>query len=150
MTASYTCGFLFHQVNNRNRVLLVRKKHPDWQRGLMNGIGGRMEPGEDPAQCMMREFKEEAAYLTNAWQCFANERGRDYEVYFFRAWLPESYETPKQNDRGEELEWVETWPWPPVYPVVGNLNWLVPLAIDPRPINCEVYTQGDITKVKTW
>ena len=150
-TISYTCGFLFRRrPNNLFQVLLVRKRHPEWQSGLMNGIGGRMNPGEAPLHCMMREFAEEAGYLTPHWDCFANERGSGYEVYFFRWWLPEDYGTPRVNDKDEELEWVDTHPWPPKYPVVGNLNWLVPLAMDPRPISCETYTQGDIRKIKTW
>src|SRR3954470_21452915 len=55
----YVCGFLFSP--DRTRVLLIRKRRPAWQAGKLNGIGGKIEPGESPAQAMSREFREEAA-----------------------------------------------------------------------------------------
>jgi hypothetical protein len=60
------------------------------------------------------------------------------------------YVAPQNNDRDEELAWVDTWPWPPKYPVIGNLNWLVPLALDPRPVRSVIRTTGDIRRIKVW
>lgn len=52
----YVCGFAFTEDG---RVLLIRKARPDWQAGLLNGIGGKVEKGETPTGAMMREFEEE-------------------------------------------------------------------------------------------
>lgn len=53
----YVMGFAF--TPNMQRVLLIKKKRPDWQAGKWNGIGGHIEPGESPKDAMMREFTEE-------------------------------------------------------------------------------------------
>lgn len=152
----YVAGFLFARLRDtpERRVLLVRKTHPTWQAGYMNGIGGEIEEGESPLTAMMREYMEEANYLTNAWEIFASEHGPGYEVFFFRhtlekEWeLKDTYVPPMQNDKGEAIEWCN--PHEVKYPVVGNLNWLLPLALDPRPIQVRAQTTGDIRKLGTW
>jgi 8-oxo-dGTP pyrophosphatase MutT (NUDIX family) len=143
----YTAGFLFY----RQQVLLVRKKHPLWQAGLMNAVGGEIEEGESPMVCMVREFREEANLHSTMWDFFASEHGPGYEVYFYRLFIPSddhSYTAPAKNDKGEELEWCTAIDIK--YPVVGNLHWLIPLALDPRPFSCVVRTTGDIRKLATW
>ena len=37
----YTVGFVFSE--GFKSVLLIRKTKPDWQAGLMNGVGGEAE-----------------------------------------------------------------------------------------------------------
>jgi 8-oxo-dGTP diphosphatase len=53
----YSAGFLFSK--DYKQVLLIKKEKPDWQRGLYNGVGGKVEPGETELNCMIREFEEE-------------------------------------------------------------------------------------------
>lgn len=151
----YVAGFLFRVIPNTPRfkeVLLVRKNHPDWQRGMMNGIGGEIESGESMHTCMMREFKEEANFITNGWDLFSSEHGPGYEVWFFRHTiegpLAEKYVAPPANDANEALEWCDA--LNVKYPVIGNLNWLLPLALDPRPLQSRIETTGDIRKIMTW
>lgn len=64
------CGFAFSA--DRHQVALVRKLRPAFQAGLLNGIGGKIEPGERPVSAMVREFREETGYLTKPrdWQRF--------------------------------------------------------------------------------
>ena len=54
----YTVNFLF--TPNHDRVWLIEKQKPDWQKGCLNGIGGEIEDDEEPVQCAVREIKEEA------------------------------------------------------------------------------------------
>ncbi len=54
----YVAGFYFSECGER--VALIRKLKPEWQRGWLNGIGGKVEPGESPLSAMVREFEEEA------------------------------------------------------------------------------------------
>jgi hypothetical protein len=60
----YTCAFAFAAEPARSdNVLLIRKAKPDWQRGLLNGIGGKVEVRngfiETINEATIREFKEE-------------------------------------------------------------------------------------------
>jgi 8-oxo-dGTP pyrophosphatase MutT (NUDIX family) len=151
----YVAGFLFRQrTPTLKQVLLVRKNHPEWQKNMLNGVGGELEGREIPGEAMIREFREEAHYMTNKWEFFAREMGPGYTVHFFRHTLdPEfekkkPYEAPAKNDVGEELEWHDANGIKS--PVIGNLNWLIPLALDPRRIECYIDTNGDIRKIVTW
>ena len=69
----YVVGFLFR--NNGTEVALVRKLKPEWQRGRLNGIGGKIEPNEDSRAAMMREFAEETGANVDDWRAFAWLRG---------------------------------------------------------------------------
>lgn len=66
--------------------LLIRKTHPEWQKGKLNGIGGKIEKKEKltsngivdhwlletPFEAMIREFHEETGITTTRerWHCF--------------------------------------------------------------------------------
>jgi len=149
-------GFLFHG----RRVLLVQKTKPVWQEKLWNGVGGKVEPGEGAHVAMQREFLEETT-LTARFEHYACEdrpEGDDYcyKIDFFRATLPDHDDrplVPQFNDAGEALWWV---PISSVggmqYPVVGNLRWLIPLALDPRKLFAPpvVRYTDDIRERPTW
>ena len=53
-----------------NRVLMLHrvKKAHDVNEGKWIGIGGKIEAGETPEDCMLREFKEETALTLTQWQ----------------------------------------------------------------------------------
>jgi len=54
----YVMGFIFNKA--KNRVLLVKKKRPEWQAGKWNGIGGKIDDtDESPLVAMNREALEE-------------------------------------------------------------------------------------------
>jgi 8-oxo-dGTP diphosphatase len=93
----FVCGFMFH--TRCNQVLLIEKKRPKWQAGLLNGIGGKLEKNgqlnprtsieeyEDPAEAMVREFREETRIETkkNDWDEILQLRVNYInDVYFFR------------------------------------------------------------------
>src|SRR5687768_8509331 len=86
----YVCGFLFSE--DRSRVLLIRKRRPAWQAGMLNGLGGKIEPGETAVEAMRREFREEAALDVAEWQHVLTLSGADdagsgrgWAGHFFRA-----------------------------------------------------------------
>lgn len=147
MTKSMVAGFLFCG----ERVLLVNKIVPDWQAGLWNAVGGKVEPDETPDACMIREFNEEAGLLITDWTCFCTEVAEDYEVHFFRSRefgsLPP---VPDSNDVGEALAWCKIDNIGRGLPVVGNLQWLVPMALDWRDIVTVAYTRSDIRRKPQW
>lgn len=145
-------GFLF----SGERVLLVQKTHPDWQAGLLNGVGGVIEKDETPHAAMVREFGEETKFKGEIdWRHFVTEiEPFGAYVYFFVAYLlidsMKGYSWPLVNDADESLAWVHHHDLPHMR-CVGNLNWLVPLALDwrgPRTVTVEV--AGDIREQATW
>lgn len=84
----YVVGFLFGA--SRQNVALIRKKKPEWQAGKLNGIGGKLEPGEEPHKAMAREFYEEAGYYTEGWRKFCELRSGDAVIHCFSATLYDS------------------------------------------------------------
>src|SRR4051812_3192633 len=69
MSNQYVCGFAFDLLG---RLVLIRKKRPEWQAGRLNGVGGHQEPGETPEVAMAREFYEETGVGCRAenWRLF--------------------------------------------------------------------------------
>lgn len=80
---NYVAGFLFNQ--DQTHVALVEKQKPDWQRGKLNAIGGKIEGDEDPFDAMVREFREETGATVTEWRLFCTLRYRGGEIYFFTA-----------------------------------------------------------------
>lgn len=76
----YTVAFAFAG----STVLLIRKAKPDWQKGLLNGIGGKLEGSESVLECTVREFREE----TGLWNVA-------FEPKIFHAMMWPEYKTHK-------------------------------------------------------
>ncbi len=87
MTA-YVVGFAFDDDEN---VALVRKKRPEWQKGYLNGVGGKIEEGESSRAAMVREFEEETGLGVpeHEWEQFVAMQGNseqesgEWSVAFF-------------------------------------------------------------------
>ena len=79
----YVLGFIFDKENN---VVLIEKQKPESQKGLLNGIGGKVE-SKDPfiSHAMYRECKEETALeITPAeWSMFGALKDLTYTVHLF-------------------------------------------------------------------
>lgn len=129
---SYVCGFLFDLP--RESVLLIQKLKPEWQKGKLNGIGGKVEAsdernsGGDPYfNAMVREFREETGLEIDTWRRFAIISGPDYEVSFY-----ETASSYWNEFRSMEEETVMACGVSliPRLPVIPNLKWLIPLACD--------------------
>ncbi len=104
MKTKYVLGFLFD--DDKERVLLILKDHPDWQKGRFNGIGGIIEKGEEPGDAMHREAIEEASVDDVEWHEYQIIRTDDYELYCFKAFDTASLEAAETTARE-----VVTWAW---------------------------------------
>lgn len=82
---SYVVGFMFNPA--RDLVLLIEKDRPVWQAGKLNGVGGKLEDGEDPMFAMVREFKEETGIETRtedwALRLYTEDLRTNAEIYTF-------------------------------------------------------------------
>ncbi len=129
----YVVGFLFDE--NRDYVVLIEKNKPDWQKGYLNGVGGKIENNETPIECMIREFKEEAGITVNDWSIFmeAEHRFDNKEeiakLYFLKAFIPNL-----DSVEGQELERVHIVSLQEVrnYTLLSNIKWLIDIALDDR------------------
>lgn len=144
---NYVCGFYFDHT--LQQVVLIWKNKPAWQRGKLNGVGGKIEEGELPITAMRREFHEETGILHDEWVDLITLTGEDWCVYFF-------YSIGKPN----EFEYVESKEAEEVakididrldeYPHISNLRWLIPMAMYKHKFPGEVMTmlnpaQGAVT-----
>lgn len=122
----YSAGLLFSL--DGDRVALVRKKKPAWQAGKLNAIGGKIEPGESPHDCMVREFLEEAGVYFTCWSPLAVLTGADFECHFFTA-------RSRLVDHATTMEEEEIVVVPRLWALsdptlIPNLRVLIPLALD--------------------
>lgn len=81
----YVLGFMFNnEIGQLGECALISKTKPEWQAGLLNGIGGKIEDGETPLDAMIREFQEETGYHQKEWKQFATMIGHaHWKVYCF-------------------------------------------------------------------
>lgn len=125
----YVAGFFFSE--DKKRVVLIEKKRPTWQIGKLNGVGGHVEENETPEAAMSREFFEETGVSINSWKSFVVLGGVDWSVNFFYAIGPVD-NCDSTTDEDIKIVDVDNLPMH----VVGNLHWLIPLALD---LNSDVY-----------
>lgn len=122
----YVLGFALH--TDHEQILLIRKSRPAWQRGLINGVGGKIKPAELACDAMVREFKEETGLDTDleAWTYFATLEGEqpDFWCVFCYAAILDIFTALPQTD--EPLLYVHSGSPPP--DSVPDLAWLIPLA----------------------
>lgn len=139
MKTQYVVGFLFSEDAEPQTVALIEKKRPGWQAGKLNGIGGHVEPGEEPLAAMVREFKEEtgADIPAEQWKYFCKMDGGDWVV-----WCYKSFGHPLLRSMTDEpvMKVRLTWLWGARENIIPNLNWLIPLALDPESSVAEVST----------
>lgn len=152
----YVCGFMFDHDPPR-QVLLVRKSHPEWQKGKLNGVGGKVgtvklvngsEGPETNFEAMVRKFYEETGVMTSesVWELKVEMTGPDHvtgeswTVYFFAAHWPAG---PWPASFKEDTDEPAYWYLPDRLPanVIPNLRWLIPLCLDPGIADCvEIHT----------
>lgn len=100
LAKQYVLGFCFGPL--LTTVVLIRKTRPAWQEGRLNGVGGRVEEGETPAEAMAREFREEAGDDEPlAWMQFGRLSGGGWEVHLFHARFPRVPTPYNRTDEGE-------------------------------------------------
>jgi 8-oxo-dGTP diphosphatase len=122
----YVAGFLFNETEEK--VALIEKQKPAWQKGKLNGIGGKIEPDETPAEAMRREFTEETGVEINSWQHYVTLTGSGFTVHFFHSTESDDVLAQLRSTTDEEVKicWVEN---VSVMPTIPNLPWLIPMAL---------------------
>jgi 8-oxo-dGTP diphosphatase len=126
----YAVGFVMER--STTRVLLLRKLRPVFQRGLLNGVGGKVERDEHPDDAMAREWEEEivAAQPESGWHGFATLKPNPCSVIHCYAAMTESLPIGEGIliDSGDETVIVHLSDILSRPNVLADLRWLVPLA----------------------
>jgi 8-oxo-dGTP diphosphatase len=125
------------------RILLIRKKR-GLGAGKINGPGGRLEPGETPEQCAVREVREEVGATPLEVEKLGENRfqfvdGYSIHVHVFRAGALRG--TPVETDEADPfwtplcaIPWDEMWE--------DDRHWL-PLVLEGRRFSGRFLFEGD-------
>lgn len=144
MNREFVLGFMFNK--SLDKVALIKKNRPEWQSGLYNGIGGKIECIstvssissdilEDPVDAMVREFKEETGYHCprDKWKpvCIL---GRDklFKVYIYKS-IGNIEELTSLTDEKVDLFDINNIP----NNTIGNLKWLIQMALTDQVYNIQ-------------
>ena len=133
---NYVLGFAF---NKDFREVLLILKNKGWQKGLYNGIGGKIEAYESIEEAMVREFKEESNIDTDI-----KDWKRVCQMGDYKTWACEVFSIVLEDLTNYKSLTEET-----VMPCIiknidqengyqinlptnciKNLKWLIPLCID--------------------
>lgn len=132
----YVLGFRF--TPDKEWVVLIEKQKPDWQKGKLNGVGGKIEAGEDPDKAMIREFEEETGLVTKVedWKHVLTLGNKEYRMWVFASFgdIAECH-----TMEAEEVIWGSVKELP--FNVMPNLRWMLPMMLDAEiafPINVPV------------
>jgi 8-oxo-dGTP diphosphatase len=119
-------------VDADNRVLLAQRPQGKSLAGLWEFPGGKIEPGETPEACLVRELEEELGLRTKP-ACLAPLTFASHSYEAFHLLMPlficRRYEGIAQSREGQALKWVRTremrsYPMPPAD------EPLIPILID--------------------
>lgn len=117
-------------IDSIPRVLLIKKNHPEWQKGRLNGIGGHIEAKDgSPVAAMVREFQEETGIQTKEihWTHFANMRGPGWDCACFRTFGIVIDNAETKTDEEISIHSVNRLH---KESVISNVSWLVQMAMD--------------------
>lgn len=119
------------------RVALIRKAQPAWQKGLLNGIGGKMEESDGHfAITNIREFKEETGMVTTEddWRTFCIISSNNTLIHFFVSYGPIDCLKTQDPEPGKERESIVIADLDDIFPtrtdLTDGLVWQIALALD--------------------
>lgn len=129
----FVVGFMFDA--ELQHVQLILKNRPAWQDGKLNGIGGKVNQGEDSLVAMLREFWEETGYEIDeqpVWSKFgradgiSKETGKPFCIDYYTSVgdLTKVHKVEDEEPVAIPLHalWYE--------PCLQNVLWLIPLAME--------------------
>lgn len=133
----YVAGLMFN--SDRTKVALIRKTRPDWQKGFLNGIGGKIDGEEHSFDAMTREFEEETGYKTYWYDWWPLVTLKDIN----NQWVVEFYCSAKdilselKTMTDEKIEIIDVANIDNEK-VLSNIPWLIKMCFDNRLIHGEI------------
>lgn len=128
----YVLGFMFSE--DASVVAMIKKTKPAWQNGLLNGVGGKVEPGESPIDAMTREFREETGVQHWDWQeRFTMGNVDRFHMTVFRCFSDKVFNVRKMTEEAVEVCNVNFLKEQNLI-CIPNMSWVLPLVLDREPI----------------
>lgn len=122
----------FALTEDKKAILLIKKNRPAWQKGLLNGVGGKVNPVETPKQAMIREgFEETGLYLKwdhRGYMTGINNDGSSFHCDIFSAVDDQIWKYNQPTDEKPAIYRVEDI-IKNRYPMVQNLGFLIPYVL---------------------
>ena len=92
-------------ITDNKEILLLRKNNPDWQRGLYNGIGGKVELNTTPLETIIKKCQEELGVNISNWIELDSEiSSSGIEIVYFLTTLNEGEIKKLQSQTDERAE----------------------------------------------
>lgn len=135
----YVVGFLFKVESGMKQVLLIHKERPDWQKGRLNGPGGKVKKDELAPAAMRREFLEEAGVDVPEWRWFCTLRLTSQDRVHFLTANAKPGDPQPFTTTDERVEWFDVEDVIHGLQLIPNLRWLLPMALDKDKVFGEIY-----------
>lgn len=130
---TYNLGYVFNK--ELTKVYLIFKNKPDcFDYNRFNGLGGKVNPGEDIKASMTREFFEEANVVINDWigigTYFGSKGNTNYAIHTYTTTIKEKDLKPFISNEGH-ANWVNinTISYLEEY-FSSNVKFSIPMALD--------------------
>ena len=92
-------------ITDNKEILLMKKNNPDWQKGLYNGIGGKVELNTTPLETIIKKCQEELGVNISNWIELDSEiSSSGIEIVYFLTTLNEGEIKKLQSQTDERAE----------------------------------------------
>ena len=92
-------------ITDNEEILLLKKNNPDWQKGLYNGIGGKVELNTTPLETIIKKCQEELGVNISNWIELDSEiSSSGVEIVYFLTTLNEGEIKKLQSQTDERAE----------------------------------------------
>lgn len=116
--------------SDRDRVLLIEKKHPKWQENKLNGIGGHIEKNELSKEAMRRECKEETGIdiKEEDWHHICVMKGIDFYLHVYATWYNKLEDFKTMTDEKLKIVYIDDDLW--FRDTIPNVKFLIQMAYE--------------------
>lgn len=117
----YVCCYV--KPSTPGQCLLILKSKPEWQKGKLNLVGGKIEPGETVQQAACRELEEEASIVGADFKIKGCLVHGDNLIWFLTC----LQQTPLRSRTEEPVSWYWVDDVLNNRPHIPNLKLIIPL-----------------------